>query len=118
MTTPRSGPEAQKAEDHRRLRVALAEVLGTAQGRLVWLWIRREVCWSDKEAPAGDPLAMARFEGRRDAGFALDKALVDLPDLRVALAKDAAALDVNDALYQAALSRSTTRSTDEETSHG
>ncbi len=95
--------EERRERARRELRQALVDVLSTPAGRRLWLWIRDEKCWANKHAPAGHPSDTARFEGRRDVGLDLDTALVDFPDLRVALAQQRAALEADDAAYQAGL---------------
>ena len=92
---------ARRAQGARALREAIKKALGTPEGRRVWLWVLLEVCRLEKSAPEGR--GSERWLGRRDVAADLGRALVEFPEIRIALAKDRAAADVDDAVYQAEL---------------
>ena len=104
MSGPTTSAELRREVEVRRERAedartkAIREVLNTASGRRLWLWIREEVCFAGKRAP-GDRDGAWRFEGRRDVGLDMDRALQTFPELRVLLAQDRAAIEADDAAY-------------------
>ncbi len=95
---------AREQEARQALVDAIKEVLGTPAGRRVWLWIRLELCRLEKGAPGarGD---LERYAGRRDVAAEMGRAIESYPELRIALAKDRAATEIDDAAYQADLQR-------------
>jgi hypothetical protein len=85
----RTEVEARKAKSHADQRAALQVCLGTPAGRRVWLWFREVVLLADRRA------------GRWDATDLLDRALREFPELSIALAKDRAAIEADEAIYEA-----------------
>jgi hypothetical protein len=96
--------EERRERAHVQLRTALEKVLATPEGRRLWIWIRDEKCFAGKRAPFSHN-DMLRFEGRRDVGLDLDKAVEDFFDVRMALAKERAVLEAEQVAYDAALER-------------
>lgn len=92
-------------EKAKRLKEAAAQregdiltVVGTAEGRRVWLWLRDYVC--NPLASSADAEARAKADGRREVAAVMRQVLLPHTDARLALLDEQRVIEEREAEFQ------------------